>query len=249
MVENTEPISDDSMITPESTEPDVTETTSSIQQIGGTMNNSSEIDASLSQLIDSNDGQMVHEPTCSICSSPHRKDIEDKYTESDKKTKPVQDFIKQKLQLDMSSDVIQNHMVYHLSRGVKALQMIEYANKIKRLTSYNLSTLDTINLGKAALQERLMGVNSITPGGDVGMAEVEKIKSQETSRIMTTLNNLLKLQAHILGEMKASGDILAIPREPFIKIFNDAILNAKTDEEREIVGDILNKMLNLSKVS
>ena len=64
-----------------------------------------------------------------------------------------------------SEAVLENHIIYHLGREKKELQKLEYANKLKRLNSYNLSTLDTINLGKSALQERLMGINSITPGG------------------------------------------------------------------------------------
>jgi len=247
MSEDVDPIADDSISVPEVISEDII--TRSVQQVGGTMLSSpNQIDKSFSQLINLNEGHIFHEPTCLLCSNPYREEIEDKYVES-KSVKDVKSFIQTKTGLDIPISVIENHMFYHLTSGVKEEQKARYADVIKRLTSCNLSTLDTINIGKAALQERLMGINSITPGGAVGVAEIEKIKTQETARIMASMNQLLKLQASILGEMKASGDVLAIPRESFIHLFNDAILNANTNEERKLINNLLTKIGNLSKIA
>ena len=242
-------MSDDS-ITPEDSmqEPEQETSTGYIQQIGGSASDLNEIEKSLAQLIDLNDGHILHEPTCLLCSNPYRKEIEDEYIKN-KSIANTTNFIKEKTGQDISESIVENHMLYHLTRGVKEEQKREYANKIKRLNSCHLSTLDTINLGKAALQERLMGINSITPGGDMGVAEIEKIKTQETARIMASMNQLLKLQASILGEMKSTGDMLSIPREPFIKLFNEAIINAKNDDERNFINNLLNKIGNLSKIA
>ncbi|TRZ83336.1 hypothetical protein D4R86_00800 [bacterium] len=244
--DNIEPTADDSMSVPEVIPKTIT--SGRVQQVGGTISSQNEIDKSFAQLINLNEGHIFHEPTCLLCSNPHREEIEDKYLET-KSIKDVKGFIQTKTGLNIAISVVENHMFYHLTTGAKEEQKLEYANVIKRLTSCNLSTLDTINIGKAACQERLMGINSITPGGDVKISEIEKIKTQETARIMASLNQLLKLQASILGEMRASGDMLSIPRESFIHLFNDAILNANSDIERKIINDLLTKIGNLSKIA
>ena len=48
--------------------------------------------------------------------------------------------------------------------------------QIKRINSnYNLTTLDSIKMGLAAITERLMGINSISPNEDVCLTEIERI--------------------------------------------------------------------------
>jgi hypothetical protein len=66
---------------------------------------------------------------------------------------------------------------------------------------------------------------------------------------MSVLNNLLKLQASILGEMKLSGELITIPSSQFVNVFNDALLDAKTDREKQIIKDILTKLANINKKS
>ena len=135
------------------------------------------------------------------------------------------------------------------SPEIKEIQKGEYANKIRRLNGVPLSSMDMINLGKAALQERLMGVNSLTPGGDLGAADIEKIKTQETTRITASITQLLKMQETLVNTMRKNGSIISVPREPFINIFNQALINAKTDEERELINDLLDRIAELGKLS
>ena len=205
----------------------------------------SDIDNALSQLINLSDN-ILHEPTCLICCNAHREEIEQEWLQSTSHQK-VKKLIKDKSGIALSNDVIDNHMVYHLDRGVKELQKIEYADRIKRLNAANLTTLDRLRLCFSALTERLMNINSITPSGDMSVADVEKIKSAETSRLMASFNQLLKLQASILGEMKNNGEIITIPRQSFMDFFDNAILNAKNDEEKQIISDILNGLASLGK--
>jgi len=139
-------------------------------------------------------------------------------------------------------------MFYHLTRATKEIQKGEYANKIRRLVDCRLTSLETIDLAHAALKERLMGVNSLTPGGDFSIADIEKIKTQETTRITESMTKLLKIQEDIEENMRLKGDILSIAKQPFIDIFNQAILNAKNDNEKDLVVDILNKIENLSRI-
>jgi len=200
----------------------------------------------LGQLVNLNEENVLHETTCLICSSPYRKDIEDMWI-AIKKHDDVKEAFKDKLPL--SNDVIDNHMRHHHDRGIKELQKVEYINRIRRLSSIELTTLDRIRMGLSALTERLAGINSITPSGDMSAAETEKVKSMETSRLMSTFNQLLKLQASIMGEMKSNGELIIIPRQSFINLFNEALTDASTDKEKQVIKGILSKLADLSKIT
>jgi len=204
-----------------------------------------DINQVLNQVINLNEDYILHESTCIICSSPHRKIVEDKWKQS-KNHKDIQDIFKEKANITVPNNVIDNHMLFHYERGIKELQMVEYADKISRLNSIDLTTLDRIRLGFSAITERLMNINSITPSGDHGVTDIEKIKSVETSRLMGCFEKLLKLQASIMGEMKSSGDLVSIPRSDFVDIFNQALVEAKTDGEKQIVKKILSNLGSLS---
>jgi len=209
---------------------------------------SHDINKALYQVIDLNENNILHEPTCIICSSPYREEVEKEWTKDTKhQHKAVQEIFQNKANISVSNDVIDNHMRYHYERGIKELQKVEYADKIKRLNSIDLTTLDRIRLGFSALTERLMNINSITPSGEKDAAEIEKIKSVETARLMGSFEKLLKLQASIMGEMKSSGDLVTIPRSSFVDIFNQALVDAKTNGEKQVVKKILSELASLSK--
>ena len=207
---------------------------------------SGDIENILFQSINLNGNNVLHEPTCMICSCSNRDEVEKKWLELKKHDEVKKVFSSQNSGC-ISEDVIDNHMRFHYNKGIKELHKIEYTNKIKRLNSVELTTLDRIRLGLSMLTERLMGVNSIVPDNDTSSAEVEKIKSSETSRIMASFNQLLKLQAGILGEMKNTGELIMIPRQSFVDTFNRAIVNSKTNEEREAIKRLLNSLADISK--
>ena len=75
----------------------------------------------------------------------------------------------------------------------------------------------------------------------------EKIKSVETARLMACFNQTAKLKASIMGELHNNGQLITIPRDAFVKIFNDAIVEASTDKEKETIINILNRLGDLSK--
>jgi hypothetical protein len=87
----------------------------------------------------------------------------------------------------------------------------------------------------AVITERVIGVNGLAPTEGESLANIEKIKSSETTRLMGAFQSLLKLQAQILGEMKSSGELMTIPQKDFVNIFIHAIQDAKTDKERETI--------------
>lgn len=207
-----------------------------------------DINRTLSQLINLSK-DILHEPTCIICSNPYRAEIEAHWIKCDKKVSELKEFIMQKGISEMSNDIIENHMIFHLGGGIKELQKVEYTDKISRLNNVNLTTLDRIKLCLSALTERLMGVNSLVPSGNYSSEDIEKIKSSETTKLMSSFERLLKLQATIMGELKKEGEVIIIPKGEFVKFFNEILLMAKNQDEKQIVKKILEGLGSLGKMT
>lgn len=211
------------------------------------VNKNDEIENLMMQAINLNSNSIYHEPTCLICSSPYRNDLEQKCNKEKTNFKDVVQIFKEKTGVDIGENVVRNHIEQHGTSGIRELQKQEYVHRIKRLNTTNLTTLEKISLAYAIISERVMGINSIVPSGEESAAEIEKIKSAETSRLMGTLNNLLKLQASILGEMKTSGELVYIPTNEFVAVFRDALRSAKTDREKELITGLLDKLESLAR--
>lgn len=207
-----------------------------------------DVSKALSLAININDNKIMHEPTCAICSSVNRKEIEEKYSET-KNAKEVAALAKELFNLKLSKTVIENHILFHTTGGIREIQKVEYVGKINRLNNVNLTTLERIKLGLSAINERLVAINSIMPSGDISFSEIEKIKSSETARLMSSMTNLLRLQANILGEMKNSGEIVTIPKREFIDTFHNALLSCETEETRRVIKGILDRLAKLSAES
>lgn len=224
---------------------DITPPSSKITKTNSS-NRSEEVEHLMSQAINLSEKNVYHEPTCLICSSAYRTELEDKY--NDKQSyKEIVLLFKSKTGIDIGENVAENHVVHHMSRGVRELQKIEYLNRVKRLNTPNITTLEKISLCYAVLTERLMGINSIVPSGEESPAKIEQIKSAETARLMSSLNNLLKLQASILGEMKSTGELVYIPTNDFINIFRETLRSAKTDREKELITGLLDKLQSIAR--
>jgi hypothetical protein len=209
-----------------------------------------EIDRTMAQVLNLSEGNIFHETTCLVCSSEYRKEVEELYNKTGS-SKQAAEFLAKKSSLtSVSESVIENHFTHHVQKaGIKEIQKLEYINRIKRLNSQSLTTLDKIHLSFSILIERLMGVNSIIPSGEESAVEIEKIKSAETARLTTALNNLLKLQATIMGEMKAEGELIYMPTKEFMEVVKEAIGSARTDREKEIIMTMLNKFEALARKS
>lgn len=223
---------------------EITTPTSKLATI--TLNRNEEVERILSKSINLNDTMIYHEPTCLICSSPYRRELEQIFLDK-KSNKEVIQLFKDKTGKDIEDNVVANHVDHHMTGGIRELQKIEYLNRLKRLNSPNITTLERISSAYAVISERLLGINSIVPNGEESAAEIEKIKSSETSRLMSSLTNLLKIQAAILGEMKTTGELSYIPTKDFMAIFMDALREAKTEREKQIVMGLLDKLQSLAK--
>jgi hypothetical protein len=205
-----------------------------------------DVERMLSQVINLSSENVVHEPTCQICSSPYRKNIEEKYAEK-KSILEARKVLKDKAGIDLENYFFENHFDFHSSQGMAELQKIEYTQRVKRLYNQSLTTLDRIDSATAMLMERIMGVNSLIPSTEESRAKIEQIKSAETNKLMGTYTNLIKLRASVCGEMKTSGELITIPAKEFIDAFINAIQSAKSDREREGFKNLLDRLETLSK--
>jgi len=223
------------------------ETTQSEEHVISTTisSHSNHMERILAQVVNLNNDNEMHEPTCLICSSPLRKDAEEIW-EKNRKESEVQELFSKRSSSKISKEVVANHMRNHYNQGVRELQKVEYINRLQRLTNQNSTTLSKIDMAETIIIERITGINSIPPGtGDMSHAEVEKLKSTETTKLVGQLEHLIKLRASVLGEMKSSGDMISMPTQAFVDIFREELRLAKGDREKELINNILNRLRKL----
>lgn len=197
------------------------------------------VDLMLAQSINLNNESGLHEPTCSICCSTLRTEAEDLWDKNGV-TAPISKLFKDNSGLKISSELIKHHMKNHKDGGEKEIRKNEFVDRVRRIYGKNVTTLDQIQLCMAIITDRIMEINSISPSGEHSVVEIEKIKSAEINKLTKTFGDFVKLQATILGEMRNTGEIITIPRERFINVFNDALINAQNDKEKALVNGILN---------
>jgi hypothetical protein len=218
----------------------------SVVSTGSSLNRGEEVEKLLAMATNVNSNKLFHESTCEICGSPYRKNVEEKYDETDDFEEAQKEYIS-KSGKDIERSVIENHIRFHARKNIQEIQKVEYAQKIKRLSNQNFTTLDTIGMTFAFIVDRIIAINSCIPSKTETIVEVEKIKASETARLSSVLSNLMKLQAQISGEMKLSGEILSFPRKEFIDIFIGSIQASKTDREREALKNVLDQLETLSR--
>lgn len=201
-----------------------------------------EIEKILSQTINLNNENEIHEPTCPICSSALRSELEKIY-DVNRKDQEIVDFFNARSNIKISRDLVKNHMMNHSGRAMKELQKLEYLGRIQRLKSQNTTTLGKLDTYEAILYERILGINSLSPGSaEISSIEVEKVKTDQTAKIVAQLQNIAKLRATIMGEMKNSGEVITLPTKEFVKIFTDAVTTVQNDREKALIMGILDKL-------
>jgi hypothetical protein len=230
---NLDPIPEDSMEEIEYEETEESETLAPYQK------DFDQVDKMLSNAIKLSSDSQMHEPTCPICCSPLRTEAEDLWDQNSRTVQPIKDLFKSKSGLKVSAEIIRHHMKNHKDAS-QELRKVEFIDDVRRLYNTEATTLDEIKLCLSIITSQIMSINSLGPSHDHSAAEIQKLKSAETNKLMGTYSNLIKLRAQILGEMKDNGEIISIPRDKFIRVFNEAVAEAQNDRETQIIMGILN---------
>jgi hypothetical protein len=198
-----------------------------------------QVDKMLSQAIKLSSDSKMHEPTCPICCSVLRTEAEDMWDQNSRSVAPIKAMIKDRSGLKVGAEIIRHHMKNHKDVS-NELRKVEFIDEVRRLYSTEATTLDEINLCLSIITAQIMSINSLGPSHDYSEADIVKLKSAETTKLMGMRRDYIKLRSQILGEMKDNGEIISIPRDKFIKVFNDAVAEAQGDRETEIIMGILN---------
>jgi hypothetical protein len=196
----------------------------------------------LSSVINVSESGLYNEPLCQVCSSPNRTAAEDAWRKldvlaNDRVDKMVAYF--QSVNENISRDAIQNHFKSHMDKGDVELRKAEYISRLANLSGAGMATIDHVKLAMAAVMECLTSAGTVIPDRNTSNAKAIEVKSKIVTSLVKTWTDLLSLQANMLGEMLADGELVTIPRNAFIKVFDDALKAAKTKEDAALISSIM----------
>ena len=215
-----------------------------------------EVQNKLSKTENINDGQVYlnqlvklkdnayYEPTCKICNSVYKEDIEKTYFRT-KSLKAVHDFLKP-FDVSFTDKEIEHHMIYHTDKNSSEMKKGEYLGDLSRLKNSKISTLDHIEDSINTVRIQMMNLQGLEVDAKHSIIELERLKSSELTKLTTSLDRLLKLQAEIKGEMKKSGNYIYIPKDQFVSIFNETLSLAKNPTEKKIINILIQKLNEVS---
>lgn len=191
----------------------------------------------LAQVNLNNEGRYF-EQNCPLCNSAIRASAEEKWLVS-RNSDEILEFLKSKGEPSPLT-VIKNHMEFHLDQAYLELRKREYVNKIIALSQMSLDTLTRVELSLSAITERLLTISAMEDSF-MSPAELEKMKDEQTCKLVTAQTKLIEIRAGLMGEMKMEGDLISIKKEDFSRIFSEILQEFKGEEARRIVNKILEK--------
>ena len=190
------------------------------------------------------DGIFV-EPSCPFCLSQNRTEAESIFIKTpqydNNKYTATKEFLDSKGE-KFSIDLVKHHCNSHVNQGENQLRKQEYINTIDNISSIKISTIDEVDLLISALKERQIETARLVADSKTSKVEVEVIKSNIMAQLSKSFASLLKLRSELLGEQKESGDVIIISRLKFKQVFNEAIENAKGDEEKTLIIGLLKSL-------
>jgi len=185
-----------------------------------------------------------YEPNCALCASIYRAKAEAEWLEN-RDAKRALDLLRKEGEA-MPLTVVKNHMDHHIDQAYVELRKREYVSKILELSQVELDTLGRIELALSSISDRLVSVNATEEPG-ISPVALDKIKTEATCKLVSSMTSLLQLRSNLLGEMFINGEVFTIRQDDFTKIFNDVLAESNTQETRKIVNIILTKFAQISK--
>lgn len=198
----------------------------------------------LAPMVNLDESGQYFEPTCRLCTHEKRADIEVHY-KSLEKVLPFETKCEKTLMFVLAEgignipiDVIRNHLSNHLAHGDAEFRKTEYINKIRNLSSVEMGTFERIKFALAAISERIAAIASCENNDKIPV-RTEAAKSKSINDLLKTWTSLIALQSELLGEMVGKGEVISIHKEDLDNVIGNALNNAKTEGERQLISNIL----------
>ena len=202
----------------------------------------------LSAAVNLSSGGIYHEPSCPFCTSRRRSDAEDLWLNKDIMAKDPESRIVSFFQSHgetVSPDAVDNHVKNHMRRGGAEIRKMEYISKIANLSQVEITTPMHLKMAMSVVMDCLTSSAEVSPSKRMSPAKAWELKTKNVNALVKTWSDLLSLKCKLEGEMEDKGEILSFPKAGFRKVFSDALTQAVTKEDKELIHSILKNVTSL----
>lgn len=213
-------------------------------EVGKLASSNADLGEFLGRMVNLNNTGVFHEPKCPICRSPDRQQAEQDWLAS-RNAEQIRQFFIDKGQT-FTIPVVKNHMESHLDQSQVELRKREYIDRVLALSKNPVTTLDRLEVALAAVQERLVAASALEDPG-AAASVVEKIKSDSTCKLTSTMSVLLKFRAEMLGELRQNGEVFTVNKQVFIQLFAKLLSECVTDEEKLVVNKVFGELQKICR--
>ena len=204
----------------------------------------------LSSIINLSASGIYHECSCPFCSNRYRAEAEKVYKSIDFQSKDKDERVSQYFKSvgqNISCDVIRNHVKGHMDKGDNEIKKVEYISKLATLSTSNATTVDQIKLGVSVIMECITSVGSIAPDKNTTFSEAQALKASLVTKLVKAWVDMIEFQHKIYGEDMKKGNVIILPKGGFVKVFDDALVNAKNKQDRALIQSIMTGLENLEQ--
>jgi len=196
-------------------------------------------------LVNLNDTGIFHDPDCPICNSMHRRKAEADWLKT-RDADVVHQLFKDHGET-FSIPYIKNHMEEHLDSSQREIRKREYIEKVLAASERGLSTLQTLDIGIAALHNRLAEIEAMNNDDPVkSPVEVSKIKADSVKNLTAAMGNLCQLRAKMLGELKRDGEVFYIKKGDFAKMSTELFEEATSNDQKLMISKFMQKIVEIA---
>ena len=208
------------------------------------------IDKVFSSLIQLNEKDIVNVKSCRLCNHRYRFEVEDFWEKNDFNSSKAVEFLNNKIEEDNESkseeeeeenlfqgSSVRNHLKKHFREQEKQLRLKDYSEKIKNVMALKQKKSQLLEMSLAVCQENLSSIASAETNGDI---KLEKIRSENINKTVSTMLSIIETQNKIEGEISSSKAI----QEKLINIWVDAIQKEKSDAKKQVLYKMLEEFVN-----
>jgi len=196
----------------------------------------------LSSIVNISSGGTYHEPSCPFCSSSHRREAESLIGSLDVMVKNQEERVSayfRSVGESVSEDAVRNHVKNHLRRGDVELRKIEYIGKLSNLVRTTSSTADQVRLAIAVVLECLLSASEVVPSRTTSPTQAHEARAAIVTKLVKAWTDLLAMYAKVTGEMERRGEVIVMPTDAFNRVFDRALIAAKSLDDKQVVHGIL----------